>query len=618
MTSLPRGVGEYAFLSDCRTAALVSRGGSVDWYAAGRFDGASIFGRILGAEAGHWSLAPADSGTVSRHYEPRTLILRTDHTTAKGSVSVVDALAQAPRTGAHRLGIRGSGTLLRVVEGTAGIVSMRLELLARPEYGLATPVCTLHRDRRQVEIEAGPVRLSLLSDVPLEVDGPRIFATFRASRGDRVGFVLRDLPPGAGIADPDREEAQHVRAARQLAATRRAWAAWSHAHQRYDGFARDDVASSAVVLQGLTYGPTGAIVAAATTSLPELPGGGLNWDYRYAWIRDAGYVMRAQWIAACPDEVNRYFGWLTRAIGPPTEVHTQIVYGVLGERLLHEIELPWLPGFDGSVPVRIGNDAWLQRQHDVMGQVLDTAYLLRTELRHRRAAYRDLLVSMANQAAKAWREPDSGMWEARDRERHYVSSKVMCWLALDRALALRIGNPSESHRWTEQRDKLREYVLTRGWHERVGAITGAIGSPDLDASVLLLPIVGFLPMHDPRMRSTVRAVERELSSDGFVRRWAGEPMAFLLASYWLVECLKLGRQQARARDLFQRLGALRNDVGLLAEMVDPDSGDLIGNLPQAFSHAGLINAAWQLNGGWRSRLTTGAGGQARLAQSDAS
>jgi len=373
-----------------------------------------------------------------------------------------------------------------------------------------------------------------------------------------------------------------------------AWRSWSDAHGRYRGIAREQVERSAAILQGLTYGPSGALLAAATTSLPERIGDTWNWDYRFAWLRDAGLMMRAQWVAACPDEPERFFEWLTRAIGSGRGAPTQIVFGVEGERLLHEAELPWLQGFRGSRPVRVGNGAWDQRQLDVTGDVLDIALLLRKQLGEIPEATRTMLVALADEAAERWHDRDSGMWEARDQERHYLSSKVMCWVALDRATQLGLGENSDRDHWAEQCDRIRRAVLEDGWSEKVGAYTGALGSDELDASVLLIPVVGFLGMGDQGMRATVRVIEKALAVDGLVRRWADDPNGFLVCSYWLVECLALGGEWPRARAIFDRVTSLANDVGLLTEMADLKTGELLGNVPQAFSHAGLVNAAWRL------------------------
>ena len=375
------------------------------------------------------------------------------------------------------------------------------------------------------------------------------------------------------------------------------WNSLAELHDAYAGDYRDAVRHSAVVLQGLTYQPTGTVMAAATTSLPEELGGGLNFDYRYAWLRDLSLTVRALWVAACPDEAERLFQWISEAAGVVDGGHVQIMYGAEGERVLPEYELDHLPGFAGSRPVRAGNAAWSQEQRDVLGEVLDAAHQLRDELTDLDPAVGELLTALADRAAATWAEPDAGMWEARDKARNYLSSKVMCWVALDRALALapRLGPAVPAQRWAQAREDIREAVLAEGWNAEAGAYTGAFGSAELDASVLLMPIVGFLPATDERMWATIETVERELGNGGLVRRWQDDPMGFLICTYWLVECLALGGALPRARQWFDRAAAYANDLGLMAEGGDQASGAMRGNFPQAFSHVGLITAAWRLS-----------------------
>lgn len=595
-------ISEYAFLSDCRTSAMVSREGSIDWYCPGRFDAPSVFARLLDPQGGHWVLRPDEESRASRAYAGPGLILRTEHRTKGGRVAVTDALVQGPGTAAHSLGVSAPGVLVRRVEGISGRVSMALDLQARPEYGLATPL--VRQDpagATSAAIQAGPLDLRLTGSVGLTVEGSGISAGFEIAEGERLTFALE-----AGSAYRGDRDGPGFDPEAALDATFDAWQAWADAHGTYRGVAREQVERSAAVLQGLTYGPSGALLAAATTSLPERIGGDWNWDYRFAWLRDAGLMMRAQWVAACPDEPGRFFEWLVRSIGPDHRAPVQIVFGAEGERRLDEAELPWLGGFAGSSPVRIGNDAWKQRQHDVMGEVLDIALLLRDQLGETDRALHQLLTALADEAAEQWDRPDAGMWEARDEERHYVSSQVMCWVALDRAIQLDIGREEDRERWRSQRARIHDHVLKEGWNETVGAFTGAIGSDELDASVLLLPVVGFLPMDDERMRRTVQVIEEQLSTEGLVRRWGDDPNGFLICSYWLVECLALSGETERARTIFDRVTALGNDLGLLSEMADTTSGQLLGNVPQAFSHAGLINAAWRLSEGKAPGVQPGA------------
>ena len=374
------------------------------------------------------------------------------------------------------------------------------------------------------------------------------------------------------------------------------WTSWVAQHTGYDGDYPDQVRRSSLVLQGLTYAPSGAIIAAATTSLPETMGGELNFDYRYAWLRDLSLTIRSLWLAACPDEPERLFAWLADSAGHVGNELVQIMYGVEGERDLTEHVLEHLAGYRGSAPVRVGNEAWQQDQLDVFGEVLDAAHLLEEQLGELEPPTQQLLVALADRAASTWDRPDAGMWEARDKQRHYTSSKVMCWVALDRSvrLAPRLGTAAAPEVWAKARDAVREAVLEQAWSEKAGAYTGAFGSDDLDASVLVMPLVGFLPGDDDRMKATVEAVERQLGDGGLVRRWPSDPSGFLICTYWLVECLVLAGEPDRARSWFLRATEHANDLGLLSEEADPRTGELLGNFPQAFSHVGLVNAAWRL------------------------
>jgi GH15 family glucan-1,4-alpha-glucosidase len=352
------------------------------------------------------------------------------------------------------------------------------------------------------------------------------------------------------------------------------------------------------VLQALTYQPTGAVIAAATTSLPETCGGSDNWDYRFTWVRDLSLTLRALWVAACPHEARRFFDWITWALGGQLieGQPVQIVYRVDGERDLSEHALEHLRGLRDSQPVRVGNAAWQQKQLDVLGEVVDAVHLLREQVGEFDEILARLVAAPADRAAESWQEPDAGMWEARDGERHYLSSKVMCWVALDRAIELapRLGDHAHMQQWKAAREAVRQSILERGWSKEARAYTGAFGSDQLDASVLLLPLVHFLPVRDPRMWATIEAIERELAPDGLVHRWTGDEHGFLICTYWLVECLALAGEIGRAGELFERTTSYANDLGLLAEEADGTTGELWGNFPQAFSHVGLINAAWRL------------------------
>jgi GH15 family glucan-1,4-alpha-glucosidase len=588
-------IGDYGYLADGRTGALVGRDGSVDWWCPGRFDAPSVFARLLDDGGGHWSIRPEGRFDVDRAYLDDTLVLRTVFTTPHGSVALTDALALEPGARGHRIGLRSPGVLLRRVEGLSGRVPLVMSFAPRFEYARVTAYLMGGDDG--VTATAGPTRLTLTATVPV-VGAGTADATARLTvrAGQREAFALAHSrtyhddgagrPGGAGSA-------AGVPAA--IADTIEGWRSWLAQHD-YRGRYRDLVRRNSLVVQGLTYQPSGAIVAAATASLPERLGGGRNYDYRYAWLRDFALTMRALWVAACPDEANRLFDWVARSVGRVGAQPVPIMHGLEGERDLTERVVDSLRGYAGSAPVRIGNDAWRQRQSDVHGEVLDAAWLLRDYLDPLHDDTGEMLRSLADQAAESWHLPDAGMWEARDAERHYVSSKVGCWAALDRAVRFgdRLGRPADLARWSSARDELRDTILDRGWNPRVGAYTGAFGSDDLDASVLIMPLWGFLPASDPRMRATIDRIERDLGDDGLVRRWAGDPAGFFLCSFWLADCLALAGEHARAGALFESLAGRANDLGLLAEQFDPRTGELLGNFPQAFSHMALIGAAWRL------------------------
>ncbi|SCF30228.1 glycoside hydrolase family 15 protein [Micromonospora mirobrigensis] len=580
-------ISEHGFLADGRSAALVDRAGAVNWWCPARFDGPSVFGRLLGDDGGHWSIRPEGDFTSERSYLDDTLVLRTVFHTPHGSVAVTDALGLEPGARGHDIGRRSPGVLARLVEGLSGEVPMRLDYRPRFEYGRVTAYLT--ESDGLVWAVAGADRLALRGAVPLEYGVGEASARFTARAGQPYGFTL-GYAATFGDAEPVAPNAEKV-----VAETVAGWRSWAGLHD-YQGLYRDEVRRSAMVVQGMTYGPSGAIVAAATTSLPEEIGGDRNYDYRFVWVRDFCLTLQALWLAACPDEANRQFSWVSRAMGRIGEDPVPIMYGVQGERDLTEHALGHLPGYDDSRPVLVGNDAWKQRQTDVLGEILDAAWLMRHYLDPMAPEVRQLLRDLADQATTDWRRPDAGMWEARDAERHYVSSKVQCWTALDRAVRFgaRIGDPADVARWAAARDELRAAVLTRGWNERLGAYTGAFDSDDLDASVLLMPLVGFLPATDPRMRATMDLIEQRLGHDGLLRRWDTDPAGFVICSFWLAGCLAEAGEVHRAAELFEQLAARVNDLGLFAEQIDPVSGEQLGNFPQAFSHIGLINTAGRI------------------------
>lgn len=580
-------ISEHGFLADGRSAALVDRAGAVNWWCPARFDGPSVFGRLLDAGAGHWTIRPEGGFSTERSYLEDTLVLRTVFTTRTGSVAVTDALALEPGARGHDIGLRSPRVLVRLVEGLSGEVPMRVEYEPRFEYGRVRAF--LSATDGMVSATAGATRLSLRANVPMSLGDGGAVGRFTARAGTTHHFTLGYAATYGG-GEPALPDADQV-----VADTVVGWRSWA-AHHNYQGLYRDQVRRSAFVVQGMTYQPSGAIVAAATTSLPEELGGDRNYDYRFVWVRDFSLTLQALWRAACPDEANRQFSWVARAMGRIGDEPVPIMYGVQGERDLTEHPLDHLSGYADSRPVFIGNDAWKQRQTDVLGEVLDAAWLMRHYLDPMASDVRHLLHALADRAVLDWRRPDAGMWEARDAERHYVSSKVQCWTALDRAVRFgpRIGEPADVARWAAARDEVRAAVLSRGWNARLGAYTGAFDSDELDASVLIMPLVGFLPADDPRMRSTVDVVERRLSRDGLLRRWNDDPAGFVICSFWLVGCLAEAGELDRARRIFEQLAARVNDLGLFAEQIDQATGEQLGNFPQAFSHIGLINAAGHL------------------------
>jgi GH15 family glucan-1,4-alpha-glucosidase len=612
-------ISDYALLSDRHSAALVSLHGSIDWLCFPRFDSPSVFARLLDAQAGCWSLRAADAISVTRRYVDRTLVLETTYRTTSGTAVVVDALAMGEGNRGHDLGRNAPHLLMRQVSCSEGEVEIDFDYSPRPEYGLVVPLLEA--------VDGGIVAIGgadvLILSGPLTVEIKGSFASGRCHlrRGEQASFALHHRK---------REDAQTARLwsqpeiATRLADTISAWQSWSDIHQAYLGPWQHLVHQSGRVLQALSFQPTGAICAAVTTSLPEAVGGDRNWDYRYAWIRDASYTIEALWVAACPDEGNEFFDYVTASAAGSltTGADLQIMFGIGGERDLSERELPHLSGWRGSFPVRVGNGAWRQRQLDVYGELLNAAYRLSYHLFDEATAgpmadadkwtappklaptTRAFLVELADAAAKRWQQKGHGIWEVRGDPQHFVYSKLMCWVALERAIALadRLEATHRVREWVHTRDQIREAILRQGWNEKVGAFTQSFGSEDLDASNLMLSLVGFLPPDDPRVLATINATESRLTDKrGLVYRYRncdgldGEEGTFLLCTFWLAQALALAGQPTRAQVVFERAAAFANDVGLLAEEVDPSSGELLGNFPQAFSHIGLINAAWAIS-----------------------
>jgi alpha,alpha-trehalase len=592
-------IADHAIISDCHSAALVSRSGSIDWLCLPRFDSPSVLGRLLDDVAGHWSIAPAAEARTTRRYLDGSLVLETTFVTDEGSVRLTDAMALDPREDIHDLGMGAAGFVLRLVEGIEGTVDMQVEYSPRPEYGLVHPL--LVAKDGGVLGRGGADLLALSGAFLLTTEPSTARARFAVAAGDRVGFALDHA---RSWEEPPRLLAQDE-IERRMDETIRAWRSWSAAHQRYEGPWSDLVFHSGRVLQGLMYQPTGAIVAAPTTSLPEDVGGERNWDYRYAWVRDASFTMDALWIAACPDEAVKFFDWIAGAAASEIDSGSglQIMFGLGGEHDLTERELPHLSGWRGSRPVRIGNGAWNQRQLDVYGELLSAAERLRDYLAKLDEPARRFLVHVADAAAAHWNEPDHGIWEMRTPPKHFVYSKLMCWVALDRAIDLAplLGGEDKVEDWSRTQDEVREAILEQGWSETAGAFAQSFGSDELDASNLMMPIVGFLPAEDPRMLATLEAIAERLTDDhGLVYRYRatdglkGSEGTFLLCTFWLAHAQALAGQADRATETFERAIAYANDVGLLSEEVDADSRELLGNFPQALSHVGLINAAWAI------------------------
>jgi alpha,alpha-trehalase len=604
MSHLP--IADYALLSDCRSAALVSKDGSVDWLCFPRFDSPSMFGRLLDAQAGHWSIRPTGAADVSRRYVDDTMVLETTFSTSTGTAVLVDALAVGRNERGHELGAGAPSVLMRRITGVHGTVEVEFEYAPRPEYGMIDPI--LNAVDGGITSRGGADVLVLSSPIPIDIDEVVARARFTVGPSETIAFAL-------GHATTSQEQprlwTQDDIAAR-LDDTKQAWHSWSEEHQSYDGPWQDLVHHSGRVLYALTYFPTGAICAAPTTSLPETPGGSRNWDYRFTWVRDASFTLQALWVAACPDEAHKFFDFISNAAASQVRRGTnlQIMFGIGGERDLTERELPHLSGWRNSAPVRVGNGAWTQRQLDVYGELLDAACRLPDQISRLQPPTKQFLADLADTAAARWQEMDQGIWEIRGEPRDFLYSKLMCWVALDRAITLAdlLDASERVDRWNSTRDEIADAILTRGWNHAAGAFTQSFGSEDLDASNLMIPIVGFLPADDPRMLATINATAERLTDHrGLVYRYRthdgleGEEGTFLLCTFWLAHALALAGELDRAHATFERAIAYANDVGLLAEEVDAETGELLGNFPQAFSHIGLVNAAWAIHQGTTAR-----------------
>jgi GH15 family glucan-1,4-alpha-glucosidase len=574
-------IEDYALIGDTQTAGLVGRDGSIDWLCLPRFDSGACFAALLGhREHGHWQIAPSAPARTTRRYHGDTLVLETTFTAPEGTVRVVDCMPPRER----------NPDVVRIVEGVSGRVSMRMDLVVRFDYGRSHP--WIREDQGRIRFVAGPDALVLDTPVPVHADGTHVEARFEVGAGERVPFVLAWHASNESPPRPvDGVEAMHDSCAW--------WEEWVRPCE-HDGNARDAVLRSLVTLKALTYAPTGGIVAAATTSLPEQLGGTRNWDYRFCWLRDATFTLLALLSAGYQREARAWRDWLLRAIaGAPSEM--QIMYGCAGERRMPELVLDWLPGYEGAGPVRIGNAAVGQSQLDVFGEVMDLLHQARRIGLPPDEFSWNLQEQLMDFLESRWAEPDEGIWEVRSARRHFTHSKVMAWVAADRAVQAieRFGRSGDVDRWRRLRADIHRDVCDRGWDGERSTFTQSYGSPELDAALLMIPLVGFLPPDDYRVRGTMAAIERELCDDGFVYRYShstddGLPPgegAFLACTFWLADNYSLTGRHTDAQRTFERLLAIRNDVGLLSEQYDVAARRQVGNFPQAFSHVALVNTA---------------------------
>jgi GH15 family glucan-1,4-alpha-glucosidase len=579
-------IEDYAMVGDLHTAALISMEGSVDWLCLPRFDSPACFNALLDTPAaGRWLLAPVNGGKCTRRrYLPGTLILESEWDTPDGQVRILDFMPPRDEV----------ADIVRIVVGVSGQVRIRGELALRFDYGHIVP--WVRRDHYGVHAVAGPDAAYLVTQAPLRGEKFQTVSDFTVHEGERIPFVLTWAP--SHVRRPRSVDPEEV-----LQVTEEFWLEWTQ-RSPVNGPYSEAVQRSLITLKALTYAPTGGIVAAVTTSLPEQLGGPRNWDYRYCWLRDATLTLQALLAAGYTEEAAAWRDWLLRAVaGDPADL--QIMYGIHGERRLPEMQLPWLAGYENSKPVRIGNAAADQLQLDVWGEVLDCLSLTRNSLlRHTDEAW-DVQIALMEYLEGAWDQPDNGLWEMRGPRRHFTHSKVMAWVAADRMVkgVRESGLPGPADRWEVLRDTIHDEVMTKGFDVERNTFTQSYGRPELDASLLLIPRVGFLPADHPRVIGTIDAIQRELSRDGFLLRYQpehsddglpGDEGVFLACSFWMVEALLGAGRQSEAKDLFERLLALRNDVGLLSEEFHVGDGRHLGNTPQAFSHFALVLSALEL------------------------
>jgi GH15 family glucan-1,4-alpha-glucosidase len=579
---MPAAIADYALIGNCGTAALVARDGSIDWLCLPRFDSPACFAALLGtSENGRWQLKPAAQASVLRRYRPHTLVLETEFRTAEGKALLIDFMPLR----------EANPRIIRIVQGRSGNVRMEMDIVIRFDYGLTVPWVT-QTDGALCAV-AGPHRLFLRASVPMRGKGLRTISEFTVKAGETAHF---ELQYGSSFQIARRRSQPRLEAV--LKKTEESWCKWT-ARCTYKGRWSDTVERSLITLKALSYAPTGGIVAAPTTSLPETPGGPRNWDYRFCWLRDATFTLLALIHAGYHDEARRWQRWLVRAAAGSAD-QLQIMYGVAGERLLREWEVPWLPGYQHSLPIRVGNAASEQLQLDVYGELADVLHQARASARTGGAAGFDLQLAQLEHLRKIWRRPDHGIWEMRGRARHFTHSKVMTWVAFDRAIRsaeeFRLTAPLDE--WRSIRREIRDQVCRFGFDSRLGSFVQSYGSKEVDASLLLLPLVGFLPPKDPRIVGTVRAIEKKLIRSGFVMRnksakhtrYSGaDEGAFLPCSFWLADYYELAGRRADAVRLLKRLLKLQNDVGLLSEEYHAGKRQLVGNFPQALSHLALVN-----------------------------
>ena len=579
-------IEDYALIGDCRSAALVSRDGSIDWLCWPRFDSEACFAALLGScDHGRWLVAPRDKARITRQYRPNTLILETYFETADGAVVLVDFM---PLHGDR-------SEIVRLVHGTRGRVRMHTELILRFGYGAVVPWVT-RLESGVLRAIAGPDMVLLRTPVHLQGKNMTTVGEFTVMRGETIPLVLsyaRSHRPILPARDPTAS----------LEATEKFWKDWT-SKCRAAGEWTDAVRRSMITLKALTYAPTGGIVAAPTTSLPEKIGGERNWDYRFCWLRDATLTLLGAMHAGYYEEAEAWREWLLRAVaGSPDQL--QIMYGIGGERRLSEWVVDWLPGYEKSSPVRVGNAAHTQLQLDMFGEIMDVHHQARRGGLTTNESGWDAQIKFLEYLARIWREPDQGIWEMRGPAQHFTYSKVMAWVAFDRTIksAENFGLEGPLEEWRRLRDEICDDVCTHAYNKKLGTFVQAYGSDQLDASLLMVPCVGFLPVSDPRIAATIAAIERRLLRDGLVIRYCTEDVtdalppgegAFLACSFWLVDVYILQERFEEAENLFRRLVGLCNEVGLLSEEYDPSSGRLIGNFPQAFSHMALVNSAYNL------------------------